>query len=91
MNSTAENRTFFEVDNLYDDNFDDGVAAARTSSLESSGSRGELSEGQSVTSQTVNTNPEWCKNLKANFKSLIINKCCLRTREAVDNNEYIEV
>ena len=90
VNSTAES-SLFEDDDLYGENSEWGASAARTSSVESSGSKGEQGGGQSVASRRVNTNPDWCKNLKANFKSLIINKCCQRTRQAVDNNEDIEV
>ena len=63
-----------------------------SSSTVNSGSKGSQgSQSFSESKQTVNTNPEWCKSLKINFHGLIINKCCLRTRDAVENNEVIEV
>ena len=43
-----------------------------------------------VASQTVHTKPDWRENLTKNFMTLIISKCSLRTREAVESNENIQ-
>ena len=40
---------------------------------------------------TTHTNPNWCKTLRQNFKTLIVSNCCKRTRDAVEKNENIKV
>ena len=40
---------------------------------------------------TVNNNPDWCRELKGDFKGLVVSKCCQRTKDAVANNEVIKV
>ena len=42
-------------------------------------------------SPSVHQNPDWLKQLKANFKAEIILPCSARCREAAENDEYIEV
>ena len=39
--------------------------------------------------QTPHTNPNWINETKARFKSLVIEKCSQRTREAVAKNDFI--
>ena len=45
----------------------------------------------SLKKQTVHTNPDWCRNLKSSFRTLIVSKCCQRTKDAVEINEAIKV
>ena len=40
---------------------------------------------------TPHTYPNWLGDLKKGFRSLVIDKCSYRTRQAVDNNEDIKV
>ena len=42
-------------------------------------------------SPTVHQNPSWCRDLKINFKREVIDPCSARAREAVENDELIEV
>ena len=44
---------------------------------------------EEMQTSTVHTNPNWLKDLKKNFKQEIIFKCSLRTRNAVEEDEYI--
>ena len=37
------------------------------------------------------TNPNWLPDMKKNFRSLVIDQCCARTKDAVDMNEDIKV
>ena len=40
---------------------------------------------------TPHTYPNWLGDLKKGFRSLVIDKCSFRTRQAVDNNEDLKV
>ena len=40
---------------------------------------------------TVHTERDWLQDLKANFHAKIISECSLKTREAVEKNEDVEV
>ena len=40
---------------------------------------------------TVNNKPDWCRELKSDFKSLVVSNCCQRTKDAVEKNEVIKV
>lgn len=39
---------------------------------------------------TSHANPNWLNNLKMGFNSIVVQKCSLQTKLAVENNEYIE-
>ena len=41
--------------------------------------------------KTVHQQPNWLQDLKKNFHAKVFDICSARTREAVVNNEYIEV
>ena len=80
------------IGDLLIDNEDVNKNQRRSEASADSGSEGSQgSQPVSASKLTVNTNPEWCKILKNNFHGLIVNRCCLRTRDAVENNEAIEV
>ena len=40
---------------------------------------------------TVHQHPDWLRQLKRNFNKEVVAVCSSRTREAVENNEYIQV
>ena len=40
---------------------------------------------------TVHQQPDWLRQLKRNFNKEVVAVCSSRTREAVENNEYIQV
>ena len=42
-------------------------------------------------SPTMHLNPSWLMELKADLEGQVVKRCSLRTQEAIENNEYIEV
>ena len=59
-------------------------------SVETSGTS-TVDPGAGTSSETVHTNPGWCSHLVKNFKSVVIAKCCQRTKDAVETDEKIQV
>ena len=64
-----------------------GTSAA---SVDTSGTS-TVDRGAGTSSETVHTNPGWCSHLVKNFKSVVIAKCCQRTKDAVETDEKIQV
>ena len=62
-----------------------------SASVGTSGTTSTVDPGAGTSKETVHTNPGWCSHLVKNFKSVVISKCCQRTRDAVEMDEKIQV
>ena len=50
-----------------------------------------LDTSQSTSSATQHTQRDWLENLKLNFNEMIIQKCSINTKNAVENNKEVLV
>ena len=60
-------------------------------SVASSSSASPRAASKTISAVTIHQNPGWLEEMKKNIQEQIIFACSSRTREAVEQNEYIEV
>ena len=51
----------------------------------------DLEEETKSKPSTPYTNPTWLKDIRSNYKKLVVSKCSQQTRQAVASNEKIKV